>query len=48
MEPLSRDKKNVDDNLTVILTRGAGEMLKTKLPLDAILKEYINDYRETV
>ena len=45
---LSKDKKNVDENLTVILTKGAGEMTKMKLPLDDRLKEYINDYRKTV
>lgn len=44
---LSKDKKNVDRNLTVILTKGAGEMLKMKLPFDNTLKEYINDYRKT-
>lgn len=44
---LSKDKKNVDENLTVILTRGAGEMMKMKLPLNDRLKEYINDYRTT-
>ena len=45
---LSKDKKNVDENLTVILTKGAGEMLKKKLPFDITLKEYINDYRRTI
>ena len=45
---LSRDKKNIDENLTVILTKGPGEMLKTKVPFDNRLKEYIDDYRKTV
>jgi len=49
---LSKDKKNVDKNLTVILTKGAGEMLKMKLPLNdrlkEYIKEYINDYRKTI
>ena len=45
---LSRDKKNVDENLTVILTRGPGEMSKEKVPFDDRLKEYIDDYRRTV
>jgi len=45
---LSKDKKNVDENLTVILTKGAGEMTKMKVPLNGRLQEYINDYRKTV
>lgn len=45
---LSKDKKNVDENLTIILTKGPGEMLKTKLPFNHNLKEYINDYRGCV
>jgi 3-dehydroquinate synthase len=45
---LSKDKKNVDENLTVILTKGAGEMLKMKIPFNNTLKEYINDYRKTI
>jgi 3-dehydroquinate synthetase len=45
---LSKDKKNVDENLTVILTKGAGEMLKMKVPFNNIFKEYINDYRKTI
>ena len=42
---LSKDKKIVDENLTTILTKGPGEMLKMKLPFDDKLKKYINDYR---
>ena len=45
---LSKDKKNVDENLTIILTKGPGEMLKKKIPLNNTLKEYIDDYRETI
>jgi 3-dehydroquinate synthase len=45
---LSKDKKNVDENLTVILTKGAGEMLKMKVPFNNTFKEYINDYRKTI
>lgn len=49
MEPflvaLSKDKKNVDENLISILTRGPGEMLKMKLPIDETLRQYLNDYR---
>jgi len=45
---LSKDKKNVGENLTVILTRGAGEMVKMRIPLDSTLKEYVNDYRKTI
>jgi 3-dehydroquinate synthase len=49
---LSKDKKNVDENLTVILTKGPGEMLKTKLPLkDGVkeyIKEYVDDYGQTI
>ncbi|MGD0331021.1 MAG: AroB-related putative sugar phosphate phospholyase (cyclizing) [Nitrososphaeria archaeon] len=49
MEPflvaLSKDKKNVDENLSFILTKGPGEMLKRKLPIDDSLKQYLNDYR---
>jgi len=42
---LSRDKKNVDQDLSLILTKGPGEMLKMKLPMDNSLKGYLNDYR---
>lgn len=45
---LSKDKKNVDENLTVILTKGAGEMLKMKIPFNNTFKEYMNDYRKTL
>jgi len=49
---LSKDKKNVDENLTVILTRGAGQMMKTKIPLDdrlrGYMKEYIDEYSKSV
>ncbi len=45
---LSKDKKNVDENLTIILTKGAGEMLKKKIPLNNTLREYIDDYRKTI
>jgi 3-dehydroquinate synthase len=41
---LTRDKKNVDENLSMILTEGPGKMSKKKLPFDEKLKEYINDY----
>ena len=41
---LSKDKKNVDENLSAILTKGPGEMLKMKLPFDDNLKLYIIDY----
>ena len=42
---LSKDKKNIDQELSLILTRGPGEMLKMKLPMDRSLKGYLNDYR---
>lgn len=44
LSALSKDKKIVDENLSVILTKGPGEMLKTALPFDEKLKEYINGY----
>ena len=42
---LSKDKKNVDQDLSLILTKGPGEMLKMKLPMDKSFKGYLNDYR---
>ena len=43
---LSRDKKNVDENLTVILSKGAGQMIKTKVPFDEKLKGHIKEYTD--
>ncbi len=41
---LSRDKKNVDNDLVMILTKGPGEMFKTKIPFDGALEQYVNEY----
>ena len=41
---LSKDKKNIDQDLSLILTKGPGEMLKMKLPMDKSLKGYLKDY----
>ncbi|MBW1804026.1 MAG: iron-containing alcohol dehydrogenase [Deltaproteobacteria bacterium] len=40
-EALSRDKKNVEDNLGCILTRGPGKMFKAQIPIDDRLKDLI-------
>lgn len=45
---LSKDKKNVDENLSVILTKGPGEMLRMKLPFNDKLKEYLDDYGRSI
>ncbi len=44
LQALAKDKKNVDQNLTVILTKGPGEMLKMKLPATQ-LREFLHDFR---
>ena len=41
---LTKDKKNVDENLSMILTNGPGKMQKTKLSFDNDLKQHIIDY----
>ena len=41
---LARDKKNVDDQLTCILTSGPGSMKKVKIPLDHMLREQLSTY----
>ena len=43
---LSKDKKNVDCDLTCILTAGPGRMWKARLPLDDQLKRMIAAYFE--
>lgn len=40
---LVRDKKNKDDNLTAILTKGPGKMFETQIPYDK-LRSLLNDY----
>lgn len=42
---LTRDKKNVDENLTAILTKGPGKMLKIKIPFNH-LKDFLNGYTQ--
>lgn len=41
---LAKDKKNIDNNLTCILTAGPGAMRKVTLPFDSKLKEAIASY----
>ena len=41
---LSKDKKNVDENLSAILTEGPGKMRKMEIPFDDNLKEFIDNY----
>lgn len=41
---LSRDKKNVDQDLSMILTKGPGAMFKMKLPFDVSLRGNIIAY----
>lgn len=40
---LAKDKKNVDDNLTAILTEGPGRMQKAKVPFDE-LRKIVGDF----
>ena len=39
---LSKDKKNVDENLSAILTEGPGKMRKVKIPFDELEKTLVN------
>ncbi len=41
---LAKDKKNVDEQLTCILSEGPGRLLKTKIPMDAKFRERIASY----
>lgn len=41
---LSRDKKNIGEMTTMILTRGSGKMMKRSLPLDNLMKGNIIMY----
>jgi 3-dehydroquinate synthase len=41
---LRRDKKNIDNNINFILTKGFGKMFKNRLPLDNKIKGYIVEY----
>ena len=41
---LQRDKKNIDQDIQCILTKGFGQMFKQKLPLDQELKDLISCY----
>ena len=41
---LSKDKKNLDTNLSCVLTHGPGQMFITKVPLDDSFKEMIARY----
>lgn len=41
IQALSKDKKNTDQDLCCILTRGPGIMMKAKIPLNGRLKELI-------
>ncbi|MBU2510518.1 iron-containing alcohol dehydrogenase [bacterium] len=47
-EALKKDKKNVDEDVVFILTRGFGKMFKHKLPLDESLKKKITLYLEEI
>ncbi len=40
---LTKDKKNVDENLSAILTEGPGKMRKMKVPFDT-LEKIIDDF----
>lgn len=44
---LSRDKKNVDNNLMAILTKGPGQMLKRPISFDDV-KKYLDEYRKGI
>ncbi|MDD4907506.1 MAG: 3-dehydroquinate synthase [Candidatus Omnitrophica bacterium] len=44
IKALSKDKKNVNANLTCILTRGPGRMEKRQVPMDSRLRSAINEY----
>lgn len=41
---LKKDKKNIDGNLNVIMTRGIGDMYQTPIELDDELKSLISDF----
>ena len=41
---LSRDKKNVDDQLTCILSGGPGKLVKTRIPMDRTFAELLTVY----
>ena len=43
---LSKDKKNVDDQLVCILCEGRGKMVKKKIPMDAEFKKFLSFYFE--
>jgi 3-dehydroquinate synthase len=44
LKALLKDKKNIGDKLTAILTRGPGKMEKVQLSIDNNFKKYIADY----
>ena len=41
---LSKDKKNIGDNVVCILSEGPGRLVKKQLPLDGEFKEIIKEY----
>jgi len=43
-EALSKDKKNIGNEVKVILTRGLGDMFKTTLPMTDDIKDLINNF----
>jgi len=45
---LKKDKKNIDGNIGVIITRGFGETFKKQMALDGEFKEIILEYLENV
>ena len=47
LEALRKDKKNVGSEVRVILTRGLGQMFKTRLILDKQTTEWFEDYFRT-
>ncbi|SDW85873.1 3-dehydroquinate synthase [Hydrobacter penzbergensis] len=44
LSALSRDKKNKDNRLGCILSKGPGKVEKMFLPMDDVLKQYLLDY----
>jgi 3-dehydroquinate synthase len=47
LNALSKDKKNIDNNLGCILTKGPGHMFKIQIPMDKSLKKMILSYNSS-
>ena len=43
-DALRKDKKNIDSDLTCILTRGFGQMFKHRVPIDENFKSIVLEY----